>query len=275
MSDLTFSVTGVSLTQCNPLSKTLPLPAGSTWNYYYYLCPNQTVNVTVSNPKSLPLNVCIFAQGAWPGPFSSVPYIGTIPAGYTLHEALPGGGGGGQVVNINTSDFTLNNFSIVLQPTSWPNNLSCQLLSTSGNNVLYTNSLGVEYPNPLFIQSGSVSVAPTPITIDSNGQVSGGKGGSGGNGGGAAGNCGAGGSIYYTGTSPATINIYPNPYTGPNGDLGTGYNPSNTGQSVNNTPNSTNVNFADGTSANIAQAGKQMNAGNVSGFLIYYEVSQV
>jgi hypothetical protein len=31
------------------------------------------------------------------------------------------------------------------------------------------------------------------------------------------------------------------------------------------------VNFADGTSANVAQAGKAVNSGNMAGFLIYYK----
>ena len=252
-SDITFSVDGVSQTQCNPLSLHTPLPAGSTWYYYYYLCPTNSVQVQVSNPKGLELNLCIFAQGGAAGSLILPP---VPPPGYTMYPGLAGGGGGGEVLNM--SEFALDNFSIVLQPLSSSNNLPCQLIP----------QLDID---PINIKSGSGGGAPKQITINSNGQASGGQGGNGGNGGGAAGNCGAGGSIYYTGTSPATINIYPNPYTGPIGGLGTGYNPSNTGQTLDNTPNSTVVNFADGTSANIAQAGKQMNAGNGAGFLIYYQ----
>lgn len=249
---LIFSVDGVSLTQCNPLSQALPLETGSTWYYYYYLCPTNSVTVQVSNPNNLNLNMCIFAQGGYGGATGEV--VDNTLGLFSGQPAKGGGGGGGQVVNINTLDFpstNFSNFSILLEPKG--TFLPCQLITNTGQpgtTVSVTN-----------IAQGYNGGKGQKLTVNAN-SASGGNGGPGGTGGGAAGNYGAAGYV----SSPYSYN------NASDGNLGTGYYPYNTGKGKNDTPNSTNVTFADGTSANIAQAGKQQEGGNGAGFLIYYQM---
>ena len=271
MSDLTFSVTGVSLTQCNPLSKTLPVtPANSTWNYYYYLCPTNSVSVQVSNPKGLPLNLCIFAQGGDGGGQGSI--SGTPPTGYSVVVGKGGGGGGGQVLNIKTTAttaFTLSNFSIILQPLEPYSESTCQLIPING---------GTLYPNIINILPGQYGYNGDQVQFNSNGYERGGDGGEGGRGGGGSGPIvsggqwvgGAGGN----GGAPGSVKDKNGNQISDSspGDAGMGYNPNVLGYYANQTPRSAPVTFADGTSANIAQAGVQQASGNVSGFLIYYEI---
>ena len=282
MSDLTFSSNSysfyVSETQCNPLSKMLPVtPANSTWNYYYYTCSDDNVNVAVSNPKGLPLNICIFAQGGRGGYQGKI--SGTPPSGYSVVVGKGGGGGGGQVLNIKTTDnpstnFTLSNFSIILQELESLS--SCQLIPING---------GTLYPNTIYIKPGQQGFNGDEVQFNSNGYERGGDGGDGGDGGGgsgsepivsggqwvggAGGNGGAAGSVKDNHGNQISFGVY-------SGDGGAGFNPNVVGYYANQTPRSAPVTFADGTSANIAQAGIQQESGNVySGFLIYYEVSQV
>jgi hypothetical protein len=256
-SSLGFTLNGsplnVSVTQFNPLSNITP---SGSWNYYYYSCSTSTENIQISNPSNLTLNVCVYAQGGLGGAYGNINK--NLGEGYSgsFTSATGGGGGGGQVVNM--TNFNSQNFTILLNklgvfapcqlipnptpqaPTSVPINIA-QGYSGGYGSTLYATS------NPL---GGS-----------------GGKGGQGGTGGGAAGNAGKGGSCQVKDQFGDTAS-----YQGPSGLLGSGYYPNNTGSSLTNTPNSTLVSFADGTTANIATAGKQAQSGNLAGFLIYYQV---
>ena len=62
-------------------------------------------------------------------------------------------------------------------------------------------------------------------------------------------------------------------YSGVTGEGGLGWEPTQTkGASGANTPNSQPFNFDDGTSANIAYAGKEGESGALSCFLVYFKV---
>ena len=231
---------------CNPLSKTTPKPDNSDWMYYYYTA-SSSETIKIINSIGIPLDMCIFAQG---GPIGVLGYTsGSLPPGYTAINAPGGSGGGGQV--LNKTQFTAQEFEIELKPIGLFE--SCQL-----------KTITPPLPTINIIQ-GYQGARGGVITVNTSdpSKSTGGMGAIGGRGGGAAGNAGFGGYIL-----DDKGNIV---YSGLVGSLGVGYNPDNTGKSGTETANATLVNFADGTSAEVARAGMAGQSGNVSsGFLLYY-----
>jgi hypothetical protein len=233
----------ITPTTVNPLSNPTTPPSGN-WNYYYYTqsgnpCDNLVINYIGANP--LGFNLCVFAQGGNGGKNGST--SGTLPSYYTFSTASGGGGGGGKVTNTTLQLYPTNStININLYPIG--STSPCQL---QGSNIAYGHS------------------GTNGETIYSNN--TGGTGGNGGTGGGAGGNYGGGGRITNT-SGHATII-----YQAPDGQPGIGYYPNNTGSEYGSAPKSTQVTFADGTSANIASAGTQKNSGQPAGFLIYYQIT--
>ena len=265
--------------------------------WYYYLIKNngtyQQINISVKTQLTSALTVyfCMIGPGGlggspgssyhlmysdnyFPEPNNGDKQNGNAGAYYPIPAGSGGGGGGGQVYLCSNT----------IQPSITQTGTACGLNSVTTNYTVLLYSISAPSASVLVLPDNSKYYAAP----GSKGSVGGnssstasGNGGTGGNGGtngttgalgGAGGYGGTGGEAFYTGVYQENgwNDTYVNTKittAGTTGKSGACYNTATA------PPNAyvPNVKFADGLTANLANAGASQTAGNCSSILVYFK----